>query len=186
MLNFECWTPSSFKIQHSTFKILISSCTILPIMRKPVFFLALTFIFSAQISAQVKSPVLAVGSPEKNNFSAERLQRIDKLIQQYIDSNWITGAIAIVARDGNIVYHKALGYDDKAKNKVLQKDAIWRIASQTKAITSVGIMMLFEDGKLLLDDAVSKYIPAFKKQSVLDKFTAADTTYTSVPAKKEI
>jgi hypothetical protein len=99
----------------------------------------------AQIFAQ---PVLKPGVPEKNGFSSERLKRIDKLVQQYIDSNWIAGAIAIVAKDGNIVYHKAIGYDDKQKNKTLQKDAIWRIASQTKAITSVGVMMLYEDGKL--------------------------------------
>jgi CubicO group peptidase (beta-lactamase class C family) len=85
-----------------------------------------------------QSRVLAVGAPEKSGMSAERLQRIDKLVQQYIDSGWIAGAIAIVAKDGNIVYHKALGYDDKSKNKMLQKDAIFRIASQTKAITSVG------------------------------------------------
>jgi CubicO group peptidase (beta-lactamase class C family) len=137
----------------------------------------------AQIFAQ---PVLKPGVPEKNGFSSERLKRIDNLVQQYIDSNWITGAIAIIARDGNIVYHKAIGYDDKQKNKTLQKDAIWRIASQTKAITSVGVMMLYEDGKLLLDDPVSKYIPAFRKPVVLDKFNKTDSGYTTVPAKKEI
>jgi CubicO group peptidase (beta-lactamase class C family) len=155
-------------------------------MRKLFFAVVIAFIFCGSLVAQVKYPVLTLSTPEKNNFSAERLQRIDKLIQQYIDSNWITGAIAIVARDGNIVYHKALGYDDKEKNKVLQKDAIWRIASQTKAITSVGVMMLFEDGKLLLDDAVSKYIPAFRKPNVLDKFNKTDSSYTTIPAKREI
>ena len=69
---------------------------------------------------------------------------------------------------------------------LMQKEGIFRIASQTKAITSVAIMMLFEEGKFLLDDAVSKYIPAFKKQQVLDKFNAADSTYSTVPAKSEI
>jgi CubicO group peptidase (beta-lactamase class C family) len=68
----------------------------------------------------------------------------------------------------------------------MQKENIFRIASQTKAITSVAMMMLFEEGKFLLDDAVSKYIPAFKNQQVLDKFNAADTTYTAVAAKSEI
>lgn len=68
----------------------------------------------------------------------------------------------------------------------MQKDNIFRIASQTKAITSVAVMILFEEGKLLLDDPVSKYIPAFKKQQVLDKFNPADTTWTAVPAKSEI
>jgi CubicO group peptidase (beta-lactamase class C family) len=154
-------------------------------MRKVLLFI-ITGCLSLTIFAQVKHPVLAVGAPEKNGFSAERLQRIDKLIQQYIDSNWISGAIALVAKDGNIVYHKAIGYDDRSTNKSLQKDAIWRIASQTKAITSVGIMMLYEDGKIMLDDAISKYIPAFRKPVVLDKFNKADTTYTTVPAKREI
>ena len=152
-----------------------------------VFILAIVFFEGFTLQAQtVNKPVLTVGVPEKNNFSAARLQRIDKLVQQYIDSGWITGAIAIVAKNGNIVYHKAIGYDDKEKNKPLQKDAIWRIASQTKAITSVGVMMLYEDGKLLLDDAISKYIPAFRKPNVLDKFNKADSSFTTVPAKREI
>ena len=152
-----------------------------------VFFLAIVFFEGFTLQAQTANkPVLTVGVPEKNNFSAARLQRIDKLVQQYIDSGWITGAIAIVAKNGNIVYHKAIGYDDKEKNKPLQKDAIWRIASQTKAITSVGVMMLYEDGKLLLDDAISKYIPAFRKPNVLDKFNKADSSFTTVPAKREI
>jgi CubicO group peptidase (beta-lactamase class C family) len=155
-------------------------------MRKILFFATAVFFYNITLFAQSTHPVLTVGTPEKNNFSSERLQRIDKLIQQYIDSNWIAGAIAIVAKDGNIVYHKAIGYDDKTKSKLLQKDAIWRIASQTKAITSVGVMMLYEDGKFLLDDPISKYIPAFRKPMVLDKFNKADSSFTTVPAKREI
>jgi len=149
-------------------------------------FLLFVGIACISIASFSQSRVLVSGDPGKNHFSAERLQRIDKLIQQYIDSNWIAGAIAIVAKDGNIVYHKALGYDDKTVNKQLQKDAIFRIASQTKAITSVGVMMLYEEGKILLDEPISKYIPEFRKPNVLDKFNAADTTYTVVPAKREI
>ena len=152
-------------------------------MRKVLLvFVVTVFLNVFFLSAQVLKP----GVPEQNHFSSERLQRIDKLVQQYIDSNWIAGAIAIVAHDGNIVYHKAIGYDDKEKNKLLQKDAIWRIASQTKAITSVAVMMLFENGKILLDEPISKYIPEFKKPVVLDKFNKADTTYTTIPAKREI
>ncbi len=153
-------------------------------MRKSILYLlVIVFIQYAPLSAQT---TLTVGIPGQNHFSAERLTRIDKLVQQYIDSNWIAGAIAIVAKDGKIVYHKAIGYDDKEKNKPLQKDAIWRIASQTKAITSVGVMMLYEDGKLLLDDPISKYIPAFRKPVVLDKFNKADSSYTTIPSKREI
>ena len=157
-------------------------------MRKlRLLYLAFAILCMGPLVAQIANhPVLTAGFPEKNHFSAERLLRIDKIVQQYIDSNWISGAIAIVAHDGNIVYHKAIGYDDKEKNKLLQKDAIWRIASQTKAITSVAVMMLFEDGKILLDEPISKYIPEFKKPVVLEKFNKADSSYTTIPAKREI
>src|SRR6185369_4917631 len=109
-----------------------------------------------------------------------------KLVKEYIDKKWIAGATVLVARDGKIVYYKGLGYDDIDKKTPLKKDAICRIASQTKAITSVALMMLYEEGKILLSDPVSKYIPEFKNPKVLDKFNAADTTYTTVPAKREI
>jgi CubicO group peptidase (beta-lactamase class C family) len=172
------------------------SCLVNPIPFLPNFlsnyfhmrkiFLVIACFVCLSVFSQDKHPVLTVASPDKAGFSAERLQRIAKLVQQYIDSNWIAGAIALVAKDGNIVYHKAIGYDDRPANKLLQKDAIWRIASQTKAITSVGIMMLYEEGKFLLDDPISKYIPVFRKPVVIDKFNKADTTYTTIPAKREI
>lgn len=151
--------------------------------KKLLLFVVTIFVSCFLLQAQ---QVLKPGPPEQNHFSAERLQKIDKLVQQYIDSNWISGAIAIVAKNGNIVYHKAMGYDDKEKNKPLQKDAIWRIASQTKAITSVAVMMLYDDGKILLNEPISRYLPEFKKPVVLDKFNPADSTYTTIPAKREI
>src|SRR5690606_33940078 len=89
-------------------------------------------------------------------------------------------------KDGKIVYHKAIGYNDLDKKTPLKRDAIFRIASQTKAITSVAVMMLYEEGKFLLKDPISKYIPEFAKPRVLDKFNAEDTTYTTVPTKREI
>jgi CubicO group peptidase (beta-lactamase class C family) len=132
------------------------------------------------------SPVLTEASPASVGMSAERLARIDNLIKEYVDKKWIAGATVLVARNGKIVYYKGLGYDDIDKKTPLKKDAICRIASQTKAITSVAVMMLYEEGKLLLSDPVSKYIPEFKNPKVLDKFNEADTTYTTVPAKREI
>jgi CubicO group peptidase (beta-lactamase class C family) len=131
-------------------------------------------------------PVLSESSPEPAGMSAERLGRIDNLVKEYIDKKWIAGATVLVARDGKIVYYKGLGYDDIDKKTSMKKDAICRIASQTKAITSVAVMMLYEEGKILLYDPVSKYIPEFKNPKVLDKFNPADTTYTTVPAKREI
>jgi len=130
--------------------------------------------------------LLKEASPESAGMSAERLKRIDNILQEYADKKWIAGGSAIIARDGKIVYYKAIGYNDKEKKLLLKRDAIFRIASQTKAITSVAIMMLYEEGKFLLNDPVSRYIPEFKNQQVLDKFNEADTTYTTVPAKRDI
>ncbi len=132
------------------------------------------------------SQSLQTAPPSSVQVSEERLKKIDLLIQQYIDSGWINGATALIARNGKIVYYKGLGYDDISSKKPLHKDAIMRIASQTKAVTSVAVMMLYEDGKFLLDDPISKYIPEFKSPVVLDSFNASDTTYTTVPAKSEI
>jgi CubicO group peptidase (beta-lactamase class C family) len=98
----------------------------------------------------------------------------------------VPGAIALVMRDGKVVYRKAVGYDDFVQQTPLRTDAIVRIASQTKAITSVGLMLLYDEGKFQLDDPISKYLPAFKNPKVLATFNEKDTTYTTVPAKGEI
>lgn len=129
---------------------------------------------------------LKEAAPETAGASSERLKRIDNLLQEYIDKKWIGGATAIVVKDGKIIYYKALGLSDVDNKTAMKKDAIFRIASQTKAITSVAIMMLYEEGKLLLDDPVSRYIPSFANQKVLDKFNEADSSYTTVPAKRPV
>lgn len=134
----------------------------------------------------VKEKTLQPGVPATNGFSAERLSRIDQLLQDHVNSQHISGATALVARDGKIIYHKSFGYSDVEANRPLSNNAIFRIASQTKAITSVGIMMLYEEGKLLLDDPLSKYLPEFKNPKVIQNYNATDTTYTTMPAKKEI
>src|SRR5678810_282817 len=140
------------------------------------------------ITVAKKNPAstLSEAAPESVGMSTARLGRIDDLVKEYIDKKWIAGAAVLVARDGKIVYYKGLGYDDIDKKTPLKKDAICRIASQTKAITSVALMMLYEEGKVLLSDPVSKYVPEFSNPKVLDKFNPADTTYTTVPAKREI
>ena len=141
---------------------------------------------SANLQVKQKPLVLQNAKPEAAGFSAERLKRIDKNINDWIADGRLNGAVALIVHDGKIVYHKAFGYDDVEKTKLIQVDNIYRIASQTKAITSVAIMMLYEEGKFLLDDPVSRYIPEFKNQKVLDKFNAADSSYTTVPAKSEV
>lgn len=125
-------------------------------------------------------------SGKNNHVDYERLKRADSLVNSYVQKNWLTGAVAIVVKDNMVVLHKGYGYADKAAKKPMQKDQLFRIMSQTKAITSTGIMILFEQGKLLLDEPISNYIPEFKNPVVLDKFNEADTGYTTVPAKREI
>ncbi|MGZ3756439.1 MAG: serine hydrolase domain-containing protein [Mucilaginibacter sp.] len=118
--------------------------------------------------------------------SVERLKRIDTLVQSYIDKDWLKGVVTLVVKDNQVVQYKAYGYADAETKKPMAKDAIFRIASQTKAITSVGLMMLYEQGKFTLDEPIADFIPEFRHPVVLSKFNAADSSYTTVPARREI
>jgi len=133
-----------------------------------------------------ESKVLKFASPERVKVSTERLQRIDKMLQQSIDSGWTAGAVGFIARNGRIIYNKAFGVSDIETKTPMQTDNIFRIASQTKAIVSIAVMMLFEEGKFLLDDPISKYIPEYAHPQILDQFNEKDTTYTTIPARREI
>jgi CubicO group peptidase (beta-lactamase class C family) len=92
----------------------------------------------------------------------------------------------LIARNGKIVFHKSYGYNDLDKKTPLDKNGIFRIASQTKAITTVAAMMLWEEGIFSLEDPVAKFIPSFANQRVLDTFNPKDTSYTTIPAKRLI
>jgi CubicO group peptidase (beta-lactamase class C family) len=136
--------------------------------------------------SKTSKSLLVTTAPSTVGVSADRLSRIDHFIQEYIDKKQLNGSTAIIVRDGKIVYYKAFGYYNVEKKIPMQKDHIFRIASMSKPIISTGVMILYEEGKFLLDDPVSKYIPEFKNPQVLDKYNAADTTYTTKPAKREI
>jgi CubicO group peptidase (beta-lactamase class C family) len=139
-------------------------------------------LFSTQSAAQT----LVETQPEKLNLNTERLRRIDRVVQSYVDSSFIPGGVALIARNGKIAYYKAFGFSDVESRKAMQRDDIFRIASQTKAITSVAVMMLYEEGRFLLDDPLSKYLPAFKNPQVITMYNSADTTYSTTPAKREV
>ncbi len=143
--------------------------------------LILILAFSCTQTTELKE-----ASPITVSVSGERLLRIDRMLQQGIDSGWIAGAVGFIARDGKIVYNKSFGVSNIEAKTPMRTDNIFRIASQTKAITSVAVMMLFEEGKFLLDDPISKYIPEFANPKVLDKFNEKDTTYTTVQANREV
>jgi CubicO group peptidase (beta-lactamase class C family) len=155
-------------------------------MRQFILTIINSLVCCAFVFSQSQHPVLTMAAtPEAAGFSSQRLHRIDTVLQDYVAQGRMNGAVAMIVHDGKIVYFKNFGYNETT-TKPLQKDAIFRIASQTKAITSVAIMMLFEEGKFMLDDPISTYIPEFKHPRVLDKYNKADTTYTTVPAKREI
>jgi CubicO group peptidase (beta-lactamase class C family) len=152
---------------------------------KKVTFLIVILVLAISCT-QTTNSVLTEASPSLVNVSGDRLLRIDKLLLQSIDSGWIAGAVGFIARDGRIIYNKSFGVNDIEAKTPMHSNDIFRIASQTKAVTSVAVMMLFEEGKFLLDDPISKYIPEFADPSVLDKFNEKDTTYTTVKANREV
>jgi CubicO group peptidase (beta-lactamase class C family) len=102
-----------------------------------------------------------------NGFSTERLRRADAYLRQQVDSNRIAGAVGLVLRDGKVVYERAVGWADKEAGRRMTPDAMFRIASQTKAITSIAIMILFEEGKIALNNPVSRFIPAYARTTVM-------------------
>jgi len=132
------------------------------------------------------SPQLSEATPESQGVSSERLDRIDSMLMKAVEDGDIPGAVALVARNGKIVYHKAFGMADNQSGRVMKTDDIFRIASQTKAVTATAVMILWEEGKFRLDDPISKYIPEFKNPGLIKTFSPKDTTYTTEPAKSEI
>ncbi len=125
-------------------------------------------------------------SPARAGMSTERLEKIETMLQEAVNSGEIPGAVALIARKGKIVFYKSYGMADNASQKEMTNDAIFRIASQSKAITATAVMMLWEEGKFRLDDPISKYIPEFKDPQILATFNEADSSYTTTPADKEI
>src|SRR3954468_1195201 len=118
-----------------------------------------------------------------NGFDANRLARIDQFLQSHVDKNEIAGAVILVLRDGRPVYERAVGWADKESGRRMTTDAIFRIASQSKAITSTAILMLVEEGKILLGEPVSHFIPQFAHTTVA---TASDTGRVITKANREI
>ena len=154
--------------------------------RLPLLFLIVLFTGSvfAQTPSGRHSPPLSAAEPAAVGMSGERLARIGSMLEEAIAENQVPGAVALVARNGKIVYHEAFGAA-AADGRELDKDAIFRIASQTKAITSTAVMMLWERGLFQLDDPIADYLPMFKDAQVLDTLYA-DGTYDTRPADTPI
>ncbi len=147
---------------------------------------SLVLVSQAQTPSLQKSQPLAPAAPESVGMSSERINLIDALCQEAIMKNDLPGIVALVARKGKIVFHKAYGMADLEAGQEMQTDHIFRIASQTKAITATAVMILWEEGKFQLDDPISDYIPEFAEPQLLDTFNGSDSSFTTTAADKEI
>ncbi len=154
-------------------------------LNKSFKFLAIAIIFALAIPSFAAN--LPTVRPELVGLSTERLARIGEVMQKYVDQGRLGGAVTLVARNGKVAYLQSFGKLDPKTGAAMPADAVFRIASQTKAITSVAVMILFEEGKLLLGDPVSKYIPEFKDTTVAVPETAKKGPgYKVVPAKRPV
>jgi CubicO group peptidase (beta-lactamase class C family) len=134
-------------------------------------------------TAPAKATSLATGRAPIAVVAPDRLARIDAMLQSYVDRELIGGAVALVLRDGKPAYQKTVGWADKEARRPMRADTVFRIASQTKALTSVAVLTLLEEGKLSLSDAVGKYIPSFAKTTVAVRNESGTSI---VPAKRPI
>jgi CubicO group peptidase (beta-lactamase class C family) len=142
--------------------------------------LALALIGSVAAQAQQLSRAV----PEDVGLSSERLQRLSTVLTQYVDEEQLPGVVALIARHGHVAYLEAFGHRDRESGAPQRVDDIFRIASQTKAIVSVAIMMLQEEGRLLISHPLSRYLPEFLETTVA--VADDDGGYSVVPAERAI
>ena len=115
-------------------------------MNKRLHFLLIAIVITSQLPAQQITQAI---KPEAAGFSAERLKRVDASLNDWVSKGWVNGAVGLIVRNGKIAYYNSAGFNDLDKKSAMSKDGIFRIASQTKAITSVAIMMLYEEVNFL-------------------------------------
>ena len=157
-------------------------------------FIAMTL--AAATLLQLDATSLPTAKPEDVGFSTERLRRVHEMVVRRVEAKEISGAVTIVARRGRVVQYEAIGAADLDSKRPMTKETLFRLASSSKPITAVAVLMLMEEGKLKLTDPLSKYIPEFKNSRVIveaehaaqpmtDGPPPAENTYT-VPAEREI
>jgi CubicO group peptidase (beta-lactamase class C family) len=134
----------------------------------------ISILMLAGAAALVQAEPLPQASPEEVGMSSERLGRLDAAIHKAVDSGELPGAVVLIARDGQLVYAKSFGWQDREKKIPMRNDSIFRLYSMTKPVVSVAAMMLVEEGKLGLQEPVSKYIPEFREMKVGVESTDAD------------
>ncbi len=148
-------------------------------------------------SSKSAVPSVPTGKPEDLGFSAERLQRVYNTMQRHIDAGEISGVVTLIARNGRVAYYEAQGSANIEAKKPMQKDNVFNLASATKPVVAVSVLMLVEEGKIRIGDPISKYIPEFKNPKVRDlkpdaltlaRFGDKNPTASSkiVPAAREV
>ena len=152
-------------------------------MRKTTLFLRVLALTVLPLGLEAQSASNATPARIQSGFAVDRLARIDQFLQHNVDSNQVAGAVLLVLRDGRPVYQRAVGWADKESGRRMTPDAIFRIASQSKAITSTAILMLVEEGRIALSEPVSRFIPQFAHTTVA---TRSDTGRVIANAKREI
>jgi CubicO group peptidase (beta-lactamase class C family) len=160
-------------------------------MKLPRYFLARSWAVYLAALVVVAAPVRAASEvrPESVGFSSERLERLDRAIQDEVDQHRMAGVVLYVARDGQPVRFRGYGRQDIEAAKPMSTDAIFRIASMSKAVTTVAVMMLYEEGRFMLHDPIGNFIPGFKKSVVAVPPPAGappGTKYVTVPARRPI
>ena len=147
------------------------------------FFIILNFLLFPSL---LNSQEFKYSDPEDEGFSKERLDKIAPVIQKYIDQDLTPGVLTAIMRNGKIVYLETQGFMDVKEKRPLEEDAIFRIASMTKPIASVALMILWEEGHFQLNDPVSKFIPAFSATKVSTTSDASGKTGDLVEPKRAI
>ena len=132
------------------------------------------------------SQALELGDAAAVGIDPERLERVSRVIENDIARDKIKGGVALVARDGQIVYHKAFGYADAESEKAMTTDSIFRIASMTKTITTIGVLILYENGHFQLNDPISKFLPEFSSMQVITETDDSGTILATAPAGSSI
>ena len=141
-------------------------------------------LFCAPAAPRVFAQSFVPASPEEAGVSSERLARIDAMLETYIAEERLPGAALVIGRRGHVVYARAFGYRDREAGEPLEITDLFRIASQTKAVISVGVMILQEQGRLLIDQDLGDFIPEFDSTAVAVK--AEDGGFETVPASRKI
>ena len=154
-------------------------------MRSRIRLTALAVVFALLLVPQtLVAQGLVRVPPEEVGMSSERLDRLSLALESYVDEGRLAGAVTIVVRQGKIAYREGIGYRDVEAQAPMPSDGIFRIASQSKALASVGVMILQEEGKLLITDPVGKYLPAFAETMVAEP--NGEGGYDVVPARRPI